>query len=437
MRLSKYIQYQHLDDGNYGIINYADSCLVVVCEELYNLFNTYKSAISQLRTIHPDFFNELIACRIVVNKEEDEIDTYIQNKWAKLLINEYIHIIINPTLDCNLRCWYCYERHTKGAFMTKAVAESLLKYLNNRIEETKSAPIHISLFGGEPLIRFATITKPILCEVKKLCDSKGRRIILHITSNGYLITEAIADFLLSITDNITFQIAFDGGQSHHNKTKLTSGGKTTYDRTIENVSLILERGISVVCRVNFTNDNVESIRALLDDILYRGFFNKKHFRVLFEKVWQTKSTPATENLIKEYRMFVNKHGNNVAYLNRSAHHSCYCDYYNTIVVNYDGRVFKCTARDFDEKNSVGRVSDNGQLALDFTPAEYMREMFPYACRMCRAMPACIVCHQIKKERLGNHCPANKTEEEMVKMIQDFSDIILTKFRATSCLTNGV
>ncbi len=44
--------------------------------------------------------------------------------------------------------------------------------------------------------------------------------------------------------------------------------------------------------------------------------------------------------------------------------SCYADKINQMTVNYDGGVYKCTARDFNEKNRLGQLCDDGTVLWD-------------------------------------------------------------------------
>lgn len=34
--------------------------------------------------------------------------------WRGTADNGVWHLILNPTQDCNFRCWYCYEKYSKG-----------------------------------------------------------------------------------------------------------------------------------------------------------------------------------------------------------------------------------------------------------------------------------------------------------------------------------
>ena len=34
-------------------------------------------------------------------------------------------LIINPTLDCNFHCWYCYENHLKGSKMDEGIVSAI------------------------------------------------------------------------------------------------------------------------------------------------------------------------------------------------------------------------------------------------------------------------------------------------------------------------
>ncbi|WOC53178.1 hypothetical protein BPO_p0095 (plasmid) [Bergeyella porcorum] len=41
--------------------------------------------------------------------------------------------------------------------------------------------------------------------------------------------------------------------------------------------------------------------------------------------------------------------------------SCYANKINHSTINYDGIVYKCTARDFNLKNHEGRLSSDGNI----------------------------------------------------------------------------
>lgn len=88
-----------------------------------------------------DDFDEVDALR----KRIDEID----NNDSFLLLH------INPTLDCNFRCWYCYENHIKGSCMTPETYGNVVKLVKNRIAKQPNLKyLQLSFFGGEPLLRF-------------------------------------------------------------------------------------------------------------------------------------------------------------------------------------------------------------------------------------------------------------------------------------------
>lgn len=52
-----------------------------------------------------------------VVEENKVIDTW---KAADKNRDSY-NIFINPTLDCNLHCWYCYEKHIKHSLLDEKV----------------------------------------------------------------------------------------------------------------------------------------------------------------------------------------------------------------------------------------------------------------------------------------------------------------------------
>ena len=86
---------------------------------------------------------------------EDSIDqqaVIITGKHhARLQKNSY-HMIINPTLDCNLSCWYCYESHIANSRLNDELVEAICKHIEFKYKEDSIKFLHLSFFGGEPLI---------------------------------------------------------------------------------------------------------------------------------------------------------------------------------------------------------------------------------------------------------------------------------------------
>ena len=66
---------------------------------LYHLYN--ENSDSKL-------FEQLLREGFIVQSDADEITALISNLNSIDSNKEILQLIINPTMDCNLRCWYCY-----------------------------------------------------------------------------------------------------------------------------------------------------------------------------------------------------------------------------------------------------------------------------------------------------------------------------------------
>lgn len=68
--------------------------------------------------------------------------------------NDALHLIILPTEACNFRCVYCYETF-KYNRIKAGVIEGIKNLISIRIPDLKY--LHISWFGGEPLLTLDVI----------------------------------------------------------------------------------------------------------------------------------------------------------------------------------------------------------------------------------------------------------------------------------------
>ncbi|MDR2409264.1 MAG: SPASM domain-containing protein [Bacteroidales bacterium] len=89
------------------------------------------------------------------------------------------------------------------------------------------------------------------------------------------------------------------------------------------------------------------------------------------------------DLIKEINVMPNR-------LN-TKYHVCYADKMNQVVINYDGRIFKCTARNFQEEKEDGILLSNGKIKWNMPifskrlgNATFENEF----CMACKFLPAC-------------------------------------------------
>ena len=65
----------------------------------------------------------------IINDDIDEIDIIrYRNRKATIESRDY-NLVINPTLECNFNCWYCYENHPKG-YMNKNTVELIKKHVD-------------------------------------------------------------------------------------------------------------------------------------------------------------------------------------------------------------------------------------------------------------------------------------------------------------------
>lgn len=103
------------------------------------------------------------------------------------------------TLDCNLRCEYCFFKSIKNKeYMKPCVAKTTADFLRDHLESNNST---LNFFGGEPLLNFNVI-KIITKELENM------NLNIGITTNGMLASQSVIDFLLSSKINVL--LSYDG-----------------------------------------------------------------------------------------------------------------------------------------------------------------------------------------------------------------------------------
>lgn len=218
-------------------------------------------------------------------------------------------------------------------------------------------------------------------------SDKSFDVRFHFTTNGTVITDS---FLTTLSDySSSFQITIDGNKEKHNKSRFfKKSEKGTYGLIMSNIKKILSiESNQVNIRINYDNETLNDSDTLIKDILA---LPNENLVVSLHKIWQKEEEEIDYNKIFSFinTLMVNKII--VLYMDLNTSFSrCYADNISQAVINYDRNVFKCTARDFVNNNSEGKLLESGMIQWNTDKLmKRMNILIPKVCEDCKRLPSC-------------------------------------------------
>ncbi len=408
MKLSRYTLFYSEQGKNY-IYNQVSNALLKVDGELYGALKD-----GNLQALPDDVSKELEQHGFLVKNEIDETCSIRYGNLIGRYNSKLMRITILPTLSCNFRCWYCYEEH-KASIMTEDSAKSLLSFIKSEISKKHLEHVVLDWFGGEPLLRFSQVIYPLSKELKAWCEQNGVEFKNIITTNGSLINEDMAVKMNEIGLR-QFQITLDGDKEHHNKVRFSSTMKNSYDVIVANIHTLCRtvEDPDIELRINYTADNIDTAKSILDsfDSDVRQFIH-----VFPQIVWQEGDK---RDVLSYKEIALKDKALDEGYLvdqNVRPHRcsGCYVENMEQFVVNYDLSVYKCTARDYNGKYSVGRISEDGQFVPNELYYKYYTTPSPFLrkeCSECEFLPSCLFSIACIQKTIEGYTP--KCNKDLVK-----------------------
>lgn len=403
--------------GNkYILYNAASDGIIVLLPRIYKLL-TETTNITTLQDIHPDLYTALLTDKFIIDDNIDEPESII-SQWEKEDTSPQDYsIIINPTMDCNLHCWYCYEHHFAHSKMSEKIMNIVKKHIKNKIDEGNLRRLSLSFFGGEPLLYFEETVAPLLQDIKEMCDKKGIVLNIDFTTNGVLLTEKVIDELRKYS-SVSFQITLDGDELRHNEIRKTKNNESTYKTIIKHIIQCVYTDFNILVRLNYTRRNADTFVNIIKHFRDISEEKKKNIAFSFHKVWQEDPDPGTEETINDARNWFQKEGLRINRPMIESKGRCYADKQNHIVINYNGDLYKCTAVNFLRENREGVLSNNGDLIWNQRYTQRMSVKYKNnTCKKCILFPICHGgCTQDALIYNKDGCLRNYSKEEKEKIL---------------------
>jgi uncharacterized protein len=207
-----------------------------------------------------------------------------------------IRVTLCLTHDCNLRCRYCYggvksARHMPLAIGARAITLALARTARR---------LHLIFFGGEPLLRFAQLTR-LTAIARAACAARGLELRPTVTTNGTLITAARAAWLAA--EGFVVGVSCDGTPEGHDANRRDRHGRRTWARTTAGLRRALGAGAAVRAVLVVDPANVARLPAAVRGLRALGaddFVLNPHWGAGWSAALQACWTAAYEEVGRDY-----------------------------------------------------------------------------------------------------------------------------------------
>jgi len=266
MKLSRYnFLYENIPGTDKAVIyNSRTGALAALESDNYVSFKDFSN--KGLPIKDSEFEKQLRHCGYIVEDDFDEIKQIKLN----LLTNRYntsnMRITIAPTMDCNFRCTYCYEKgYNHAQVISDEIIDKIVEIVRSRARSLAS--LHVLWFGGEPLLAMSQL-EGASKKLMDVCKEFNVDYSSSIITNGYLLTADIVERLKGCKVE-SAQVTIDGTKDIHDKRRPLSDGTGTFDEIINNLSSG-SSNLSVMLRINVDRENEKCLSDVVEILKERN-----------------------------------------------------------------------------------------------------------------------------------------------------------------------
>lgn len=398
MKPSRYNYYLERDDGKTLIFNGRTKRFFEVSRKNSDSF---KRVIENPDECFEQYKRFLLRMRdegFIVDDDVDEL-RLVKDAYHQETVSDNYMLLVFPTYQCNVRCWYCIQKH-QDVVMTVETVRRLKLHIEKYLKKNHIKSFYLSWFGGEPMLEYDTIADvtsyaKVLCERLKVSFKSG------ITTNGILLNdERIKRFReLGIHH---FQITIDGTREQHNRVKRLEG-KSAFDTTLINIKRIVELMPEADCslRINYTEKtDINKVMHDVGEVL--PIESRQYITVIPRKVWQIDENKISEQAKRHlYDAIIDEKYK----LDRCQQGICYVSHKHFATIYPNGAVGKCDNDDM--LDAKGYIDSLGDIVWTGTYPFMDKPVYDdCCCSVCKHLPIC-----------GEPCP-----RMIDNMLHDYGEI---------------
>lgn len=356
--------------------------------------------------------------------------------------------VIEVTQQCNFRCKYCcysgeYEerRVHNPLSMTEVTIEDTINFILKT--NCQDRDVRVTFYGGEALLQLKVIKE----FVTRLYRAFGNRIIFGISTNGYLLTHELIDWICEFP-KFNIYVSLDAYEELHNRNRITVHGENTFNKIVSNLeyfsekyshrykesvfflvtltswtelpevsrrwsdisilntrppihlSFVMPRGINDVERMI---DTIDERKKVLDQALIQYQIGEVNLLTSKFKEWTDLVSQNSQMTIKDKTILVN---------------TCVEDFYRTFISS-EGDIYICER--FSKGFKIGKVSD-GELSMaepERIEEEFIR-MRNQRCGKCDIAKICSMCPTVLSHSPRMLDAICHLERKMMQLFQEYA-----------------
>ncbi len=333
-------------------------------------------------------------------------------------------LTIIPEQSCNFACPYCFQGEKAYKTMSLEIENKIIKYVQDNFYLDYITDLHVSWYGGEPLLNFASIER-LAEKLIALCSKNNIKYNSGIVTNGYLLSKDVVKKLIKM--GVSFiQVTLDGPQKVHDSRRFLVSGEGTFAAIVSNIVSFIDllNKITLNIRINVDKTNYESIYELIDYLSDDTCLTNKVY-LNFASVDNSNKTYDT-NLCFKSQLFEEVNTNFIDYASKKGWDmertrkpklfpgvACTAEKFNSMVIGSDGSIYKCWNVIEHDDYLLGNISDesfSGILRINSKNCYMFSDCLKVEkCKNCTILPVCN----------GGGCPHLRTKYESESNLDDY------------------